>query len=289
MILSSLNVLLFIGTVAAVWKKIPSGGHGGHQLLGRADCLFGTNCAECWGEGNVPCDFDTCYNPSGGEQCCNGGTFCFGDTPACCRNGPGLSLGTAFESMTGFPSGFSLPTTGFLGSVSVSATLTNSAPTAMATSWDCMSGDSDEDCCQRGGDDWHWCSGGWPNRVCYRPDEGEVCCSDDSVCNTGPDCCSGRDAVATTPSPRPPLSSSDFFSFNTPSSRVRSLETSTEGTTRLVGQTTESSEIAFTETESEGATSTEAEIVSQSTGAAATDAIRGAAAVAVGLVGIALL
>jgi len=34
------------------------------------------SCAAQWGEGNIPCGTDGCYDPTIGESCCSGGFYC---------------------------------------------------------------------------------------------------------------------------------------------------------------------------------------------------------------------
>jgi len=280
---STINALLFAGLAAATIKKIgQSAPVFGRSLAERQTCTSSDSCEICFGPGNVPCTIDTCYNPSGGEQCCADGTYCVADTNACCDAGPGPSLGTSIETATGFdstPSATdSFPTAFF----SETATQTESAPSASASSWDCMSGDTDEECCERGGSEWRWCSGGWPNRYCYRPSEGEVCCSDGSTCNTGPNCCAAFGAFATTPVPTSAAaaSTSSFFGFTADESSSQSsrtpfsFSTPSPSTTRVVGSPSASATTG---------------IVVQSTEAGSVNAVKGAAAIAVGLLGLAFL
>lgn len=49
-----------------------------HALLGRQSndgYCSGSSCAACFGDGNIVCSGNSCFNPSAGEQCCaDGGT-----------------------------------------------------------------------------------------------------------------------------------------------------------------------------------------------------------------------
>ncbi|GME32565.1 hypothetical protein GTA08_BOTSDO11266 [Neofusicoccum parvum] len=162
----------------------------------------GSSCAACFGAGNIVCSGNSCFNPGAGEQCCSDGTYCIGPDTSCC--------GEAGAGVTGGPEDDS-PT-----ATSYSPSFTSLTSSATATSsgddeWDCTASDSGEECCQRGGDENHWCYGFYPTNYCYRPSLGEVCCSDGSVCNDGADCCSSFGAVATTPNPADSAPSTTAF------------------------------------------------------------------------------
>ncbi len=169
-------------------------------------CSTGNDCATCFGAGNILCSSNTCFNPSGGEQCCATGEYCIRPINCCddfvslslfaflafyqvaianlpLRNqgGPGVT-GVATSPSATVNSVTSTP------SVSTSPSLTVSSESAAPTEWDCLADDSDEECCARGGQGWAWCAGTAPTRVCYRPSVGQSCCSDGTSC-VGAGCC----------------------------------------------------------------------------------------------------
>ncbi|KAF2843577.1 hypothetical protein M501DRAFT_985680 [Patellaria atrata CBS 101060] len=127
------------------------------------------------------------------------------------------------------------------------STVTTSAADSGATNWSCVEGDNDLQCCRRGGSQWDWCSGGWPQRLCYRPTEGEVCCNNGQVCSDGPGCCAtlGPGVVATTPSPNTEQAEA------TPTGRT----TEQTQTTRAISRPTRTP--TSTSTESDSASSTD--------------------------------
>jgi len=63
-------------------------------------CTTSDDCEVCFGPGNINCDYDGCYNPSAGEQCCAGGTYCVGPDTSCCDNGPGFTGATSIGDFT---------------------------------------------------------------------------------------------------------------------------------------------------------------------------------------------
>ncbi|KAB2577560.1 hypothetical protein BFW01_g9709 [Lasiodiplodia theobromae] len=158
------------------------------------DSCTGLSCASCFGAGNIVCAGNSCFNPDAGEQCCSDGSYCVGPDTSCCTNGPGVTGGPEDDTPTA-TSDFAPSAT----SAVASATATSSD--SGDDEWDCSASDSGEECCQRGGDEYHWCWGFFPTNYCYRPSLGEVCCTDGSSCTGGADCCSEYGAVATTPNP----------------------------------------------------------------------------------------
>ncbi|KAF2458662.1 hypothetical protein BDY21DRAFT_362887 [Lineolata rhizophorae] len=208
--------LLLVGGASALKKVVH--GDSSHRLLARQDmyCYTDDTCSGCFGEGNVLCTEDTCYNPSDGEQCCADGSYCVGATDSCCGfiGGNPSPIGTdGVPGATSDAFDFSsfvltVTTTESSSDFDFTATATGTAATSQPSNWDCYTDDTDEECCERGGSQWHWCSGGWPQRLCYRPSEGEVCCSDGNSCDTGPSCCADFGATAITPSPTTAASTS---------------------------------------------------------------------------------
>lgn len=110
--------------------------------------------------------------------------YCIGPDSSCCTDGPGETGGPEDDMPTATTSDFAASAT----SAVASATATSSD--SGDDEWDCSDSDSGEECCQRGGDEYHWCWGFYPTNYCYRPSLGEVCCSDGSSCTGGADCCS---------------------------------------------------------------------------------------------------
>ncbi|KAJ9634514.1 hypothetical protein H2199_008971 [Coniosporium tulheliwenetii] len=74
--------LLLAGLVAANGRK---GISSNPSILDRRQVEYcqGT-CVGCFGPGNVKCTYNSCYNPSAGEQCCSDGTYCTGPDTSCC-------------------------------------------------------------------------------------------------------------------------------------------------------------------------------------------------------------
>jgi len=60
-----------------------------------------------YGDGNIPCGSDACYNPDIGESCCAGGYYCdagytCSSTVGKCSYGSGLSGGSSTTSDYGY-------------------------------------------------------------------------------------------------------------------------------------------------------------------------------------------
>lgn len=175
-------VLLAAQSVAATSHKLRPNPHLGviGDLIGRQDigsCTTSSTCSECFGEGNIICDYIGCFNPADYEQCCAGAAICIGKDNSCCKDlgGPGV-VGKDGVPKTTLPSSVPVPTT---------------------TSFTCTADDSNEDCCQRGGKDLHWCTGKYPHQRCYNS-KSQFCCTDGTVCDEK-DCCSLFSASVTNP------------------------------------------------------------------------------------------
>ncbi|KAF2753443.1 hypothetical protein EJ05DRAFT_480452 [Pseudovirgaria hyperparasitica] len=253
--------LLSAGLVAANKKKTLI-----HPEVRRAAALFsrqtdfcdnGTTCADCFGEGNIPCQTYYCYNPDAGEQCCSDGTFCVGDA-SCCDGGLG-SPETDVSSPT--PTSESSPSS------------TVSSPPSQSSDWTCDESDTNEECCQKGDPSYAYCPGADTSFqiLCYAPADGEVCCNDGTSCTGGSDCC-GSAGVNTSPADNPQATS-----------RVVSGQS---GVSLNTGRPTSSRQTGG----AGGARTTGNEPAPSSTNAANTKgAIEGVAAIAVGAIGLALL
>ncbi|KAL4895554.1 hypothetical protein BDV59DRAFT_200187 [Aspergillus ambiguus] len=140
-------------------------------LLGRdlgGNCTRSSTCDECFGDGNVVCDNAGCFNPHAAEQCCKNGNICVAKDNSCCDSLGGSGV------------------TGTSGAVPT-ATATSTASLPESSAWTCKRFQSNEDCCQGGGPDMHWCSGDYPNTVCYNSTL-QICCSQGTVCE-GKGCC----------------------------------------------------------------------------------------------------
>jgi len=185
MYLSSVIILLYINFAYANWYKPLPGhrsdvGHGGfvaRQVEGGSNCTEETSCSECFGQGYVLCNNAGCFDPSQGQQCCKDGSYCVGPNNSCCGDtGPG--------------------STGTDGVIPQSA---YSAFYSATTQWQCFPTDTNKECCTRGGNNIQWCSGDYPDQICYNASVAQ-CCSNGEPC-TGQGCCKSMSAVAITPNP----------------------------------------------------------------------------------------
>ncbi|KAF7133834.1 hypothetical protein CNMCM5793_005246 [Aspergillus hiratsukae] len=176
-------LLLLASTALATWHK-PLPGHA--SLLSRdtdfnGDCTINTTCSECFGPGNIVCDNAGCFNPNKGEQCCKDGFYCVAKDNSCCGDIPGPG--------TPGPDGV-VPW--------LAASPSSTAGTDTIT---CTPQQTNEECCSQNGryPSLKWCSGSYPNQVCYNPKH-QICCSEGTVCY-GEGCCDLVSASAITPDP----------------------------------------------------------------------------------------
>ncbi|KAH8585482.1 hypothetical protein B0O99DRAFT_696436 [Bisporella sp. PMI_857] len=205
--------LFLVGLASAEWRRSlvedqspAAPGHITARVLSD-----NTTCAERWGEGSIICSSYGCFNPTLGEQCCGEGRHCAGSSNSCCGTfGPGAT-GT-----DGVPATNTLLTP---------ATPPGSVPTSLT----CSSSDSGEECCQRLSSSQHWCSGSYPNFLCYNP-ESQSCCSDGSRCLRD-NCCEFVGATAITPNVTQTTAQASRSSLSTPNSITSApIATQTEAT-----------------------------------------------------------
>ncbi|KAJ6442667.1 hypothetical protein O9K51_03842 [Purpureocillium lavendulum] len=168
---SILTALAVAGTAYAQHKLLLPGFGGQGEIsprdFGDGICALGSTCEECYGEGYIICDKIGCFNPDKHQQCCKDASLCVAGSNSCCKDwgGPGVT------GKAGAPA---------------SPTLSTASPTASG-SFSCTKADSGEGCCQKGHKDLHWCSGAFPQYMCYNS-RNQWCCTDGSVCDEK-DCC----------------------------------------------------------------------------------------------------
>ncbi|KAL2153770.1 hypothetical protein VTH82DRAFT_4925 [Thermothelomyces myriococcoides] len=161
---------------------IPGPSSSGFSLLARQNpfCTSESTCAECFGDGYIICDDIGCFNPEEHDQCCAGAAVCVGKDNSCCEDfgGPGVT------GKAGVPTG------------TTPATPTPTGDTDTG-SYNCYRDDTGEECCQRAPNPpLHWCSGDFPQFVCYNP-KNQFCCANGKVCSDE-DCCEDLFNVSTT-------------------------------------------------------------------------------------------
>ncbi|OAP63668.1 hypothetical protein AYL99_02895 [Fonsecaea erecta] len=107
------------------------------------------SCSDLYGEGNIPCGTDSCYNPDDGESCCAGGYYCeagysCSSTLGKCSYGSGGSLGGSSSDTTTSNYIYATPTDGLVYSTPSSvATATTSDSTTLQTGVNQLSDASD--------------------------------------------------------------------------------------------------------------------------------------------------
>ncbi|PVH69082.1 hypothetical protein DL98DRAFT_522386 [Cadophora sp. DSE1049] len=208
--------LLFAGLAFA--EPFAEGQSPAIQGLLAARVLSGdATCAETWGTGSIICSLYNCFNPTLGEQCCGGGYNCVGSDNSCCG-----TLGPGVTGTDGVPATSTLATP-------------ITPPGSSSTSWTCSSGDSGEECCQRLSSSQHWCSGSYPNFLCYNPDS-QSCCSDGSRCLRD-NCCELVGATAVTPNFTAQASGSSSSTLDSVNSASTTAQTETTRSTNLVAST----------------------------------------------------
>lgn len=192
----------------------------------------GVSCSACFGPGNVICDGNMCFNPSGGEECCTGGLYCLGK--GCCG-----STGNGVTGIDGVPGGVVASPTTTPGSALTGSS--SAVPTGSST-WTCRADQSVQECCAGGGTGSVYCSGNYPLTRCYKPSQNEECCSNGIPC-IGTGCCAQSGASAISPTAPASTSRQTTARASTTSSR----STGTQGgsppsSTQTGGATTQSSD-----------------------------------------------
>ncbi|KAH0832722.1 hypothetical protein AYO21_00372 [Fonsecaea monophora] len=93
-----------------------------------------STCAEIYGEGNIPCGSDSCYNPDDGESCCAGGYYCedgytcSSTLGKCSYVGSSSSFGTTTSDLV-----FTTPTSALFSSTRSTIATTTSTDTSLET------------------------------------------------------------------------------------------------------------------------------------------------------------
>ncbi|KIW23036.1 uncharacterized protein PV07_11268 [Cladophialophora immunda] len=108
-----------------------------------------SSCADLYGDGNIPCGSDSCYNPDAGESCCAGGYYCeagytCSSTVGKCSYGSGGSSGGSSYDTTTSDYTYATPTDGLVYSTPSSfATTTSTDSSSVQTGVSQLSDSSD--------------------------------------------------------------------------------------------------------------------------------------------------
>ncbi|KIW87672.1 uncharacterized protein Z519_11646 [Cladophialophora bantiana CBS 173.52] len=107
-----------------------------------------SSCADLYGDGNIPCGTDSCYNPDAGESCCAGGYYCdagysCSSTLGKCEYGSSGSGGSSYDTTTSDYT-YATPTDGLVFSTpTTAATATTSDSSSSQTGVSQLSDSSD--------------------------------------------------------------------------------------------------------------------------------------------------